>query len=267
MSDRDYLHGYRTEEQDRLIHQARYLEAMVFAGVDFSHSKKILEVGSGVGAQTAILLERFPQAHLTCVDAEPKQIERAKDFLAKQKDRVDFLLSSAEEISLPPESKDAAFICWFLEHVKDPEKILRRIRPILQPGSPIVAIEVFNPLFRLHPPPPNTVRYFEAFNQLQFSIAGNPEVGLELGALFRRAEYQDVHQETVIETYDGGDVTLRNSRLDYWFEILESAYPAMLQAGRAEKKDLENLRNDLSQLKKNPHSTFLFGFIKVFARA
>jgi len=44
----------------------------------FLVQKKILEVGCGVGAQTEILLRRFPKTHVTGIDLNDKQLEAAK---------------------------------------------------------------------------------------------------------------------------------------------------------------------------------------------
>ena len=76
-----YIHGYSTSEQDRLYQQARFLEERLYSSVDFSRAKRILEVGSGVGAQTEILLERFPHLHIDCVDSSEAQLERARKHL------------------------------------------------------------------------------------------------------------------------------------------------------------------------------------------
>ncbi len=69
-----YLHGYDTEEQDRLYRQARFLEQIVYDGVDLSMVKHLLEVGTGVGAQSEILLRRFPDLKLTGIDFSKDQL-------------------------------------------------------------------------------------------------------------------------------------------------------------------------------------------------
>jgi hypothetical protein len=63
-----YLHGFSPVEQARLIKQARLLESTIFNSIDYTGVKQLLEVGSGVGAQTEILLRRFPDLRVTCVD-------------------------------------------------------------------------------------------------------------------------------------------------------------------------------------------------------
>ena len=66
----NYLHGFSSVEQARLMKQARLLENTIFGNIDYTGVQRLLEVGSGVGAQTEILLRRFPELHVTCVDAE-----------------------------------------------------------------------------------------------------------------------------------------------------------------------------------------------------
>src|ERR1700730_9998094 len=77
-----YLHGYSAIERDRLHRQARFLEPMVHDRLPYRRRKKLLEVGSGVGAQTEILLRHFPELHVTGVELNDEQLAEARRFLA-----------------------------------------------------------------------------------------------------------------------------------------------------------------------------------------
>src|SRR5688500_11151431 len=67
-SSMPYLHGFSPTEQARLPRQARIAESTIFRNVDYAGARRLLAVGSGVGAQTEILLRRFPDLHATCID-------------------------------------------------------------------------------------------------------------------------------------------------------------------------------------------------------
>ncbi len=54
-----YLHGYEEVEQERLLEQAKVIESNIFDFIDYSDCQRLLEIGSGVGAQTEILQRRF----------------------------------------------------------------------------------------------------------------------------------------------------------------------------------------------------------------
>ncbi|KMN47177.1 methyltransferase, partial [Chromobacterium violaceum] len=73
-ADLPYIHGFSAAEQARLVRQARFSEAMVYRDVDFSGVQKLLEVGCGVGAQTEILLRRFPDVGITGLDFSQRQL-------------------------------------------------------------------------------------------------------------------------------------------------------------------------------------------------
>src|SRR5690242_21304558 len=77
-----YLHGYSDEERERLHRQARFLEPMVHDRLPFRRRRRLLEVGSGVGAQTEILLRHFPEIHVTGVEINDDQIAEARRYLA-----------------------------------------------------------------------------------------------------------------------------------------------------------------------------------------
>src|SRR5687767_15209626 len=81
MSSAGYLHGYTAGERDRLRRQARFLEPMVHDRLPYRRRKKLLEVGSGVGAQTEILLRHFPEIVVTGIEINDAQIEEARRFL------------------------------------------------------------------------------------------------------------------------------------------------------------------------------------------
>ena len=79
-----YLHGFTQKEQQRLYHQARFMEHRVHEGLPLQRAKRLLEVGCGVGAQTEILLRRFPELHVTGVDMSKANLSRAKEHLRRQ---------------------------------------------------------------------------------------------------------------------------------------------------------------------------------------
>jgi len=167
-----YLHGFSKKEQNRLYTQARFFESSVFKNIDFSKQNKIIEVGCGVGAQTEILLERFPHLKIEAVDASKAQLKRASVHLAQYISNKKVNLKCADALHLPFENNsfDGAFLCWFLEHVQNPIEILQEIRRVLKVGAVIYCNEVLNATFYLHPYSPATLQYWFAFNDFQWTM-------------------------------------------------------------------------------------------------
>ena len=109
---------------------------MVHDRLPFRRRRKLLEVGAGVGAQTEILLRHFPELHVTGVEINEEQIAEARSFLATvpwATGRYEILKMNATRLDFAPESFDGAFLCWVLEHVGDPARVLGEVRRVLSP--------------------------------------------------------------------------------------------------------------------------------------
>jgi ubiquinone/menaquinone biosynthesis C-methylase UbiE len=165
-----YLHGYSPVEQDRLRRQAEFAEHMVYRDVDLSDADRLLEVGCGVGAQSSILLRRFPKLKLTGIDLNEQQLTAAQQTLSQlsyAQGRYDIKKMDAQNMDFEAHSFDAAFLCWILEHVPDPIQILNEVRRVLRPGAVVYVTEVVNSSFFLDPYSPNLWKYWMAFNDYQ----------------------------------------------------------------------------------------------------
>jgi hypothetical protein len=120
-----YIHGYTDEEAERLLAQAQFLAPLVFDGLDLSDVGTLLEVGVGVGAETQVLLERWPRLRVLGVDVSQRSLARARHTLAGRLDRVQLVHGSGSRLPLADRSVDAALFVWVLEHVPDPLSVLR----------------------------------------------------------------------------------------------------------------------------------------------
>jgi ubiquinone/menaquinone biosynthesis C-methylase UbiE len=266
---RGYLHGYSKEEQDRLYQQARFLEGNVYTSVDFSQQNKILEVGCGVGAQTQILLERFPNLQIQGIDASEKQIARAKQFFQKHsaRKRVSFEVGDALHMPYSDNTFDGAFICWFLEHVQRPVEILRETRRTLKPGSVIFCSEVLNATLYLHPYSPATLQYWFAFNDHQWNLGGDPFVGAKLANYLLAAGFQNVSTEVKTLFYDNRAPKRRAEVIEYWTSLLLSGAPGLLEAGKTTVETVEAMQRELNHLKNDPDSVFFYSWMQAKAQA
>ncbi len=228
-----YLHGYSESERERLHRQARFLEPMVHDRLPFRRRRKLLEVGSGVGAQTEILLRHFPEIHVTGIDINDAQLAEARRFLATvpwATGRYDIRKMDAQKLEFDPESFDAAFICWMLEHVPSPPRVLGEVRRVLMPGAPIVCSEVLNATFFIDPYSPDTHRYWLAFNDRQIDLGGDPFVGAKLGNLLSSAGFRDVTTKVKTFHLDNRAPGERAEFLAYWTELF--ALPAPPRCSR-----------------------------------
>jgi ubiquinone/menaquinone biosynthesis C-methylase UbiE len=269
-----YLHGYSDEERERLHRQARFLEPFVHDRLPFRRRRRLLEVGAGVGAQTEILLRHFPELHVTCVELNDAQIAEARRYLATVpwahaggRPRYDVRKMDATKLELDAESFDAAFLCWILEHVAEPARVLSEVRRVLQPGSPIVCNEVLNATFFLDPYSPDTLRYWMAFNDHQMSLGGDPFVGAKLGNLLQSVGFRDIVTEVKTYFLDNRAPAERADMIAYWSELLLSGAPALLAAGKVSEEVVHGMTRELQRVARDPNAVFFYSFIQARARA
>ncbi len=265
-----YLHGYSDVEQERLIHQARFFESSVFAGIDWPASaKRILEPGSGVGAQTEILLRRFPDIHVTSVDRQPKQLARAKRYLAPQikQGRVKLVEARGEQMPFGESSFDGAFICWVLEHVPQPVDLLKDVLRVLRPGAVLHCTEVLNSSFFLHPYAPATLQYWFAFNDHQWNMGGDPFCGAKLSNHLTAAGFQNIETRVRNLLLDKRMPKAREEHLKAFYELLLSGAGELKKAKRVDDKLLTELEAEWTAAMKDPDAVLFYSFVQARAVA
>lgn len=268
MAKSKYLHGFDRKEQDRLIHQARFLEPYIYRGIDLEFTKNLLEVGCGVGAQTQILCRRFPDLNITGVDLSPAQLSVAKSELKTEikKGRVEFLQQDAQQLELPQKNFDAAFLCWFLEHVPNPGKVLKKVKKHLRPGAKIYCTEVFNQTLFMEPYSPAYLKYWFEFNDYQWQIQGHPFVGAQLGHLLQEAGFRDIQTEVIPFHFDSREPERRAEFVEYFFQILLSAEKTLLDAGRISEETLRQMKREVDVVKKSKNAVFFYSCMRATAR-
>lgn len=264
----DYLHGFDALEQARLVHQARFLEHRIHDRLPFQRARQLLEVGAGVGAQTEILLRHWPDLHVTGVERSPENLATAKARLADvawAPGRFDLVNEDAQKLSFGGGTFDAAFLCWILEHVGDPMRVLSEVRRVLRAGSPIVITEVQNASFFLEPYSPHTLAYWMAFNDHQLEIGGDPFVGAKLGNLLLALGYRDIRTDTRTIHLDNRTPSERSDFLRFWSDLLLSGSQGLLKAGAVSEETVEGMRSELEAVAHDPNAVFWYSFVQARA--
>jgi ubiquinone/menaquinone biosynthesis C-methylase UbiE len=268
--EENYLHGFTRKEQERLHKQARFLEGIVYSSIDLNDVKNLLEVGSGVGAQTEILLRRFPDTMITCLDFSETQIDAAKKRLGSNPvatGRYQLMQMDGTDMSLASNEKyDGAFLCWILEHVPAPQKVLSEIRRVLLPNSIVYITEVLNATFFLDPYSPNVLEYWMKFNNLQYEMGGDPFVGAKLGNMLLSLGYKDIRTETKTFFLDNRSPGKREEMIAYWTELLLSGMPNLLKAGYVTEDMAAKVKAEMHKVAKDPNAVFYYSFVQASAR-
>lgn len=263
----DYLHGFDKKEQQRLIHQARFLEPFVYQGIELKNCRRLLEVGCGVGAQSKILLKRFPKIKITGIDFSTDQLLSAKINLKShiKKGSVELFQQDAQKLQLDFKKYDSAFICWFLEHVPNPVQVLQRVHKHLKPGASIILTEVFNQSLFMEPYSPAYIKYWFEFNDLQWTMKGHPFIGAQLGHLLMEAGFKKIEVEFRPMHFDSRSPQKRKQFIDYFFQILLSAQSKLLEHKKVTQELITQMHAEVEIAKTVKDSVFFYSFARATA--
>jgi ubiquinone/menaquinone biosynthesis C-methylase UbiE len=242
----DYVHGYQSREQERLVQQAEHWRhRLICDGTELAPGTRLLEVGCGVGAVLAVLGQEFPGVRLFGVDIEPTQLEFARGHLERSGVRATLREGDALALPFADESFDHVWMMWLLEHIADPPAALREGRRVLVSGGKITAIEVDYGTCRADPSTPAMDALFRTMVR-GMAAAGWSDAGTRLPGWLREAGFDEVDPGKRIVWWQ--DQTLV-SQARYAADVMESALAALVKVpGTSE----EELRAGLADLRKLP---------------
>lgn len=237
MSTPAYLHGFATDEQQRLIQQARYWRhTLIRPGLDYKPGDRVLDVGCGVGAVLRVLAAEFPGIRCSGIDLEPRQIEFARRYLAAEKVEADLRVGNAAALPWGDGAFDHVYMMWFLEHLRDPVPVLREARRVLRPRGTIALVETDYTTFKVWPPS----RDWDALEQAQhdhFLEHGCEIAGRRLGTWLHEAGFSSVRSGPMGFHFFAADNTEGvRVHANYIADFLEPAIPAL--AARSANADV-----------------------------
>jgi SAM-dependent methyltransferase len=135
---------------------AEQLCLAVLDRADISDGKRVLDVGCGFGGTIACLNDRYADLHLTGLNIDPRQLERARSLIvADNSNVIEFVEGDAAELPFADGSFDGVLAVECAFHF-DRERFLAEVGRVLRPGGTL-AISDFVPSER-------AVEYIEAMN-------------------------------------------------------------------------------------------------------
>lgn len=111
------------------------IDCLAKAGV--GPGQRLIDVGCGDGALSGVAWRKL-RAEVTGIDPSEAAIRHAREQFSERGMNGNFMVGSAYATGVPDESFDAAVCADVIEHVGEPERLLREIHRILRPGGVLV---------------------------------------------------------------------------------------------------------------------------------
>ncbi len=188
-----YVHGRSDRESQRLHDQASGLGSLLHEGLRYPPGSMVLEAGCGVGAQTLLLAGNSPGARFISVDISEESLARARERVAEAGlTNVTFRQEDITHLPFPDGTFDHIFVCFTLEHLRDPLAVLRSLMAVLRPGGTITDIEGDHGTAVFYPDTEAAHKVIDCLVRLQRDAGGNALIGRELEHLLRDAGFSDI---------------------------------------------------------------------------
>lgn len=188
-----YVHGYNQREALRLEDQAKTLTQMLHWDTSYPDGSYVLEAGCGVGAQTLTLAKNSPQARFLSIDISYESLKQARHTI-KTAGINNVRFEQADIFALPYAENefDHIFVCFVLEHLPAPAKMLKTLKNFLKPGGTITLIEGDHGSAFFHPPSNQAQQAINAQITLQQQAGGNALIGRQLFPLLEHAGFGEI---------------------------------------------------------------------------
>lgn len=103
---------------------------------------EVLEIGSGAGANAAVIAETQPQARITATDLDPTMVTAARARLVRYGARATVAEADSTRLPFDDDHFDAAVSLLMLHHVIDWEAAVRELARVVRPQGRVVGYDL-----------------------------------------------------------------------------------------------------------------------------
>jgi SAM-dependent methyltransferase len=188
-----YVHGHHRQARQRLRDQANALVELLHHDTAYPPGSRVLEAGCGVGAQTVTLARRSPDASFVAVDLSEEALAAARQAARRARlTNVEFQQGDLLDLPFAEGSFDHAFVCFVLEHLAEPVRVLKRLARLVTPGGTVTVIEGDHGSAYFHPDSAAARAAIECLVALQARAGGDADIGRQVHPVMIAAGLQDV---------------------------------------------------------------------------
>ncbi|NQW17966.1 MAG: methyltransferase domain-containing protein [Chloroflexi bacterium] len=187
-----YLHGH---DESVVSHHAMRTagEAAAFFRPHMRPDMNLLDLGCGPGSITVGLAEWIPEGHVTGIDFDDSVIESAKkDAAERGLTNTDFISGSVYELPFENSSFDAVYSHQVLQHLSEPQQMLREAIRVVKPGGVVGIREVDWGTAGWWPKSESLSRFLEIYNAVADRNGGDANMGRRVRSELNKAGYVDV---------------------------------------------------------------------------
>jgi ubiquinone/menaquinone biosynthesis C-methylase UbiE len=164
------------------------------------------------------------------MDLSAESIEKAKARTAHLSN-ITFEQGDIYNLPFEDESFDHVFVCFVLEHLKEPDSALAEVKRVLVKGGSITVVEGDHGSFYCHPESEAAMQAVDCLVKSQALAGGNALIGRELYPLLKKAGF---HSPAVVPKM----VYVDSSKPDLVEGFSKNTFTAMIEGVREKALEL-----------------------------
>lgn len=194
-------------EIERLKKQAymgwdREINMLKFLGL--KDGMKILEVGSGPGFVTELLLNEFKNNSVISLDVDKNLMDISKNRLKNIfNERLGFVQESILNTSFNDNTFDFVLVRFVYQHINNTNTATKEIYRILKPGGKVVIVDIDNGIWGVTNPELKLIPYLNNnLAKFQNSSGGDRNIGRKLIKLLKYSGFTNLDFQVVAKHSD-----------------------------------------------------------------
>lgn len=159
---------------------------------------RILDVGSGTGVYTELLLKNLPHSSVTALEVDKKLFDISKERLSNYEgNRLNLKLGSIKSSGLKESSYDFVVCRFVFQHLENPMEATREIYKLLKPGGVVVIIDSDRGMYGVSDPDMLFKSGRGFISQLEKRAGWNREIGRKLLKILKYNGFEQLDFEAV----------------------------------------------------------------------
>lgn len=262
--DATYVHGTSPEEQRRLELLNRILNERELPLLGLREGERVLEMGAGTGVCALDMAARVaPGGRVVAVERSEEQLAEAARLATARREGA--LVDSRRGDAYDPPLEagelgtfDVAHCRFLLEHVSDPERVVRQLVRAVRPGGRIALADDDHELLRAWPEPEGFPDLWRIYWR-QFERLGNDAfVGRKLVAILARAGATPRRNESVFFGACAGHPAFA-AVVENLAGVIGGAREVILRSGEIDAEHLDRALENLRRWGERPDAALWYG--------